>query len=78
MARAGLLRVGAGDLRILMHLAHFKLEKHMADRMWHGVAKMEQGGYWSMLYKPMLFISVGKRGTGRTSLPTPVFAFGGE
>ena len=55
-----------------MPLAHFKLEKHMADRMWHGVAKMEQGGYWSMLYKPMLYISVGKRGTGRTSLPTPV------
>ena len=78
MARAGLLWVGAGDPRILMPLAHFKLEKHMADRMWHGVAKMEQGGYWSMLYKPMLYISVGKRGTGRTSLPTPVFAFGGE
>lgn len=46
-------------LGVLVPRQTFKLEKFVTDRTWYGDVRMEQGGTWTMLLKPWLWIYAG-------------------
>ncbi|MCF6445935.1 YjgN family protein [Nereida sp. MMG025] len=59
MLRAvGYLIVTILSLGLLAPLGTFKLEKYKTDRSWYGDAKFQQGGRWTMLYKPFVHILI--------------------